>query len=75
MLHGVPVLVHSILSLVLGVFVVATNAHTLVLLLDEAEALVVLEVALLLVGLNGDVGVDAVVVFLLLGKHSTLSYL
>lgn len=75
MLHVVPVLVHSILSLVLGVFVVATNAHTLVLLLDEAEALVVLEVALLLVGLNGDVGVDAVVVFLLLGKHSTLSYL
>lgn len=63
-------LVEAVLGLVLGVFEVAIDTHGLILLLDEAEALVILEVALLLVGLNGDVSVDAVVVFLLLGKHS-----
>ena len=49
--------------------VVGAETHSLVLVLDHASARVVLVVALLLVGLDGDVGVDAVEVFLLLRKH------
>ena len=48
---------------------VAAHAHGLVLLLDHASALAVLEVTLLLIGLDGDVSIDAVKVFLLFRKH------
>ena len=59
----------AILRLVLRVVVVLTHAHVLVLFLDHASTRVVLEVTLLLVSLDGDVGIDTVEVFLLLGKH------
>ena len=63
--------VHAIgVLLRLVIFVLALNAKLVVLGLDHGGARAILEVALLLVRLDGDVGIDAVVVFLLLGKHT-----
>ena len=67
--------VHSILCWVLRVFKVAAHAHVVVLILNQLSALVVLEVALLLICLNGDVSVHTIEVFLLLCKHASLLYL
>ena len=67
--------VHSILSRVLRVFEVAAHAHVVVLILDKLSALVVLEVALLLICLDGNVSVHTIEVFLLLREHTLLLYL
>ena len=61
-----------LLLLHLGVVVGARYAELVVLRLDHVSARAILEVALLLVGLDGDVSVHAIVVFLLLSEHSAL---
>ena len=73
MLHTTIHAILLILSLVLRVIkVVALHTHGLVLLLDHAGASIVLEVALLLVGLDGDVSIDTVEVLFLLREHTFL---
>ena len=67
--------IHSILCRVLRVFEVAAHAHVVVLILDKLSALVVLEVALLLICLDGNVSVHTIEVFLLLSEHTFLLYL
>ena len=68
--------VHTVvLPLVLRVVVVTRKAQLVVLGLDHVSARSILEVALLLVCLNGDVSVHTVVVFFLLCEHITFSSL
>ena len=61
-----------LLVLHLGVVVVARNAKLVILRLNHVSARAILEVALLLVGLDGDVSVHAIVVFLLFSEHLAL---
>ena len=61
-------LVHAVLHLRI-VITGLPKAHPGIFLLDEFRALSILKVTLLLVGLDGDVGVDTVEVFLLFSKH------
>ena len=68
--------VHTVfLCLVLRVVVVTRKAQLVVLGLDHVSARSILEVALLLVCLNGNVSVHTVVVFFLLCGHIAFSSL
>ena len=58
----------------LTVIEVVAHAHCLVFLLDHTSTRIILKVALLLVRLDCNVGIDTVEVFLLLRKHLFVPY-
>ncbi len=62
-------LVLPVLVLVLRVLEVARHAERGVLVLDHSGARLILDIALLLVGLNSNVSIDGVKVFFLFCKH------
>jgi len=59
----------AVLILCLGVFKVAWHSKRGVLVLDHTGARLVLGITLLLVSLDSDVGIDAIEVLFLFGKH------
>ena len=59
----------TILILRLGVFKVARHSEGGVLILDHTGARLVLGITLLLVSFDSDVGIDAIEVLFLFGKH------